>query len=369
MPVIETNKGDGFLAGDGRASENPLLSSLQTLWVREHNRICEEISTRNTSFSDEKIYQKARTKVMGLLQHITYDEFLPALLGEDSLTNYKGYNNQVNPGIFNEFSTAAYRFGHSMISDTIARRDHDGTESNGGDIHLRDAFFNIQILQQSGIDTVLRGASLQQAQEVDSQYTDGLRNFLFAAPPEGSKCPMRGILRFANGAFPALDLGSRNIQRGRDHGLANYNDVREAMGLERAQSFEDITTDKEVAQKLSDLYKGDINNVDLYIGGLSEDHASGSSIGELFGSIITKQFEAIRDGDRFWYENHKNNLFTVEEISEIKATRLSDIIERNTDITGLRANVFILNIKGTDGDDLSKELTCLTNSALHLEMI
>ena len=139
LPVIETNKGDGFLAGDNRASENPLLSSLQTLWVREHNRICDEISDKNDGFSDEKIYQKARNKVMGLLQHITYDEFLPALLGEDSLTKYKGYNNQVNPGIFNEFSTAAYRFGHSMISDTIARRDHDGSESKGGDIHLRDA--------------------------------------------------------------------------------------------------------------------------------------------------------------------------------------------------------------------------------------
>ena len=75
---------------------------------------------------------------------------------------------------------------------------------------------------------------------------------------------MRGVLRFANGAFPALDLGSRNIQRGRDHGLANYNDVREAMGLKRAQNFDEITSDGELAQKLSNLYKGNMN-VDLYI--------------------------------------------------------------------------------------------------------
>ncbi|WP_413744073.1 cadherin-like domain-containing protein [Synechococcus sp. MIT S9451] len=352
LPVINTNKGDGFLAGDHRAAENPLLSSLQALWVREHNRICDELSHKAHGLSDEKIYQKARTKVMGLLQHITYDEFLPALLGEDALTDYKGYDDKVNPGIYNEFSTAAYRFGHSMISNTIARRDHDGSESKEGDIQLRDAFFNIQILQQSGIETVLRGASLQQAQEVDSQYTDGLRNFLFAAPPEGSKCPMRGVLRFANGAFPALDLGSRNVQRGRDHGLAHYNDMREAMGLKRAKSFEDITSDKELAKKLSDLYNGDINNVDLYVAGLSEDHTTGSSVGELFGSIITKQFQAIRDGDRFWYENNKNKLFTTEEIAEIKTTSLADVIERNTDITGLRSNVFVIGIKGTDGDDV-----------------
>ena len=97
LPVIETNKGDGFLAGDHRASENPLLSSLQTLWVREHNRICDEINSQENDLSDEKIYQKARTKVMALLQHITYDEFLPALLGEDSLTQYKGYDDTVNP--------------------------------------------------------------------------------------------------------------------------------------------------------------------------------------------------------------------------------------------------------------------------------
>ena len=103
LPVIQTNKGDGFHAGDHRAAENPLLSSLQTLWVREHNRICDEINQSEVGLSDEKIYQKARTKVMALLQHITFDEFLPALVGEDSLTDYKGYNENINPGILMNF--------------------------------------------------------------------------------------------------------------------------------------------------------------------------------------------------------------------------------------------------------------------------
>ena len=239
-----------------------------------------------------------------------------------------------------------------MISDTVAKREHDGSVSDGGDIQLRDAFFNIQVLQQSGIDTVLRGASLQQAQEVDTQYVDGLRNFLFASPPEGSKCPMRGVLRFTNGVFPGLDLGSRNIQRGRDHGLNSYNDVRESLGLKRLQSFEEITSDKDLAARLKELYGNDINNVDLYVAGLAEDHVAGSSLGESFGEIVKRQFEAIRDGDRFWYENKDNKLFTDEELAEIKATQLSDVIERNTDITGLRENVFLLNIKGTAGDDV-----------------
>ena len=85
---------------------------------------------------------------------------------------------------------------------------------------------------------------------------------------------------------------------------------------------------------------------------MAEDHQSNSSVGELFGSIIIKQFEAIRDGDRFWYENTDNKLFTHKELSEIKNTSLADIIERNTEITGLRKNVFLLNIAGTNGDDV-----------------
>ena len=109
-----------------------------------------------------------------------------------------------------------------MISDHIALREEDGSTTQGGDIELKDAFFNITHLKESGIDTVLRGASLNQAQQIDNQYSESLREFLFAVPPEGSKCPMRGILRFANGAFPALDLGARNIQRGRDNGVPSY---------------------------------------------------------------------------------------------------------------------------------------------------
>ena len=77
-----------------------------------------------------------------------------------------------------------------------------------------------------------------------------------------------------------------------------------------------------------------------------------SSVGEPFGSIIREQFEAIRDGDRFWYENAENKLLSTEELAEIKATSLADVIQRNTEITGLRKNIFILNIKGTDSDDI-----------------
>ena len=100
LPTSDQREGQGFVAGDHRATENPLLSSLQTLWVREHNRICDQLSAQQPGLSDERLYQKARVKVMGLLQHITYNEFLPAVLGDDALTDYKGYDAEVNPRHF-----------------------------------------------------------------------------------------------------------------------------------------------------------------------------------------------------------------------------------------------------------------------------
>ena len=94
--TIDQREGKGFHAGDSRATENPLLSSLQTLWVREHNRICDELNSKSNRLSDEQLYQKARIRVMGLLQHITYNEFLPAVLGDDVITEYKGYDSNIN---------------------------------------------------------------------------------------------------------------------------------------------------------------------------------------------------------------------------------------------------------------------------------
>ena len=87
----------------------------------------------------------------------------------------------------------------------------------------------------------------------------------------------------------------------------------------RFKDFNEITSNKDLANKLKEVYN-DIDNVDLYVGGLAEDHIEGGSLGELFSTIIAKQFESIRDGDRFWYENVENGLFTKQEIAELKST-------------------------------------------------
>jgi peroxidase len=130
---------------------------------------------------------------------------------------------------------------------------------------------------------------------------DDVRNFLFGQPSSGG-----------------FDLATLNIQRGRDHGLLSYNETRKSLGLKPADSFADISSDNEVQTRLESAYSGNIDQVDLWVGGLAEDHVGDALVGEVFYAILKDQFERLRDGDRFWYENN----FWGKELKEINKTTL-----------------------------------------------
>lgn len=315
LPIGE----DGFfMAGDVRANENVALTSMHTLWVREHNLIADAIAEADPTLTDEEIFQQTRSLVVAEIQAITYNEWLPALLGVDAMSDYAGYDPAVNSSIANVFSSAAYRFGHSMLSTELLRLNTDGTEAEEGNLSLADAFFSPDEVVDHGIDSILLGASSQVAQEIDSMIVDDVRNFLFGPPGAGG-----------------LDLASLNIQRGRDHGLPDYNQLREDYGLERVTSFDEITSSSELASKLEQLYES-VDNIDPWVGILAEDHVDGSSLGELGRTILVDQFERIRSGDRLWYENR----FEGETLSALQQTTLSSVIVRNTEVDTLRDNVF-----------------------------
>ena len=324
--------GDGedlFFSGDVRANEQVGLTAMHTLFSREHNRLAMIIAEENPQLSGDEIYEEARKIVGAQMQVITYNEFLPALLGENRIPEYQGYNPSVNSNIMNEFSTASYRFGHSALSPTLLRLDSENGVIPQGNLALRDAFFNpSRIVDEGGIDPLLRGLAAQECQRVDNLIIDDVRNFLFGPPGSGG-----------------FDLASLNIQRGRDHGLPSYNTVRDEIGLGRANSFSDISSDPVIQQKLLEAY-GDVDQVDLWVGGLSEDRLTDSHMGELFTTLVVMQFEALRDGDRFWYEL----TFGGDELKELRETKLSDIIRRNTGIGDeIQNNVFL--IAGEDDSD------------------
>ena len=322
-----------FLAGDIRSNEQSGLAATHTLFVREHNRLADQIATANPGMNDEDIYQQARKIVGAQLQVITYNEFLPALLGSAAPSPMSiGYDDSINPNIMNEFANACYRVGHTMLSPTILRLDNAGNVIPQGNLALQDAFFNPNnIINGGGIDPILKGLASQAMQEIDNQIVDDVRNFLFGPPGSGG-----------------MDLASLNIQRGRDHGLPDYNSTRVMMGLTSVSSFADISSDPAVQAALMSLY-GTVNDIDLWVGALAEDHLAGSSVGELIAAVLSEQFMRLRDGDRYWYERDDFFVNNPSLLAELQATRLSDIIRRNSDITNIQDNVFLIPEPATLG--------------------
>lgn len=299
-----------FLAGDVRANEQVGLTAMHTLFMREHNYWADQFAIQFPKADDDELYERARAVVVGEMQAITFNEFLPILLGPDTMGSYTGYNPGMEPMISNVFATAAYRVGHTMLSSTLLRVDVTDQEADGGHLPLQMAFFDPTQISNFGIDTVLRGLASQHSQQIDTYVVDDIRNFLFGAPGSGG-----------------FDLASLNIQRGRDHGLPDYNSMRDAFGLAKVDGFHQVSDDAAVNQGLFELY-ATVDDIDPWVGLLAEPAVPGALVGETLHMILVDQFSRLRSGDRFWYEAY----LPADMVEMVNQQTLATIIRRNTGI-------------------------------------
>src|SRR6516164_9407794 len=315
LPIVN----GAFLAGDVRVQENPALTALQTLFVREHNYQVDLLHQEHPTWSGDELYEQARAIVTAEIENITYSEFLPHLLGPNAIEPYHGYDPTVDPRITEQFAGAAFRFGHSIVSDETARLTEQGAV-NGPTLELKDTFFlsPTDFTADSGADGFLRELASDSSLALDARIVDGLRNFL-SDPPDGQ------------------DLAAIDIQRGRDLGLGTLNQTRVALGLMPYTSFNQITSDPGTLQALRQAY-GSVGNVDLFTGGLAENHLPGAMVGQTFEAIIATQFENLRDGDRLWFQNQG---FDPQTLAQIEQTTLADIIERDTNTQHIQDDVFV----------------------------
>ncbi|MFE7077804.1 peroxidase family protein [Streptomyces sp. NPDC057620] len=307
-----------FLAGDERANTGYGLMSIHTLFVREHNRLAALIAAERPTASAEEVFQHARKWVGALIGSITFQEFVPAILGPDAIGAYDGYDPHTDATMSAEFATFGFRFGHSMLSPDLIIVDNDGQVLQS--VPHEQALLNIGIVNKYGVGPVLKGFASQIMQEIDVSVIEAMRSIRFpGAPP--------------------LDLVAVDIQRARDHGIADYNQCRTAYGLPPLRTFGDVTPDPVVQAKLAAAY-GELRFLDPLIGGLAEPHVPGTAFGPLLTAVIIEQLTRTRAGDRLWFEN--DPALTAGEVAEIKSTRMSDVIKRNTQITHLQDDVFHL---------------------------
>ncbi len=305
-----------FISGDLRINEQSGLISIHTLLVREHNLVADKVAFHldagddpalNQAFAEfrdvyvpsldlpeppsaeairgEFIYEAARAVVGAKSQVITYEEFLPILVGNESASDLEVIDPElISPGIAAEFSGAAYRLGHTLLSDNIRTLDSDGL----GSISLRNAFFNPQSISENGVDNILLGLNYQESNDADHRIIDGVRNNLFGPPGSGG-----------------LDLAAINIQRGRELGIPDYATVYNSLNPDATiENFADLIPifGADVVPLFEEAYDS-VDQIDLWIGGLAEIAIEGALLGPTLGAIVSDQFARLRDYDRFFYED------------------------------------------------------------------
>jgi len=337
-----------FVAGDDRSMTQAGITTLQNLLFQEHNRIAGQLFNAlkgklNDEELDELVYQETRRLVVASVQHITYSEFLPAVIGEEQIGR-RGighedctYEESTEPGIINSFATAAYRFGHSLVQ-SIFRGTNQPWRLGKFYSDARFAFKD----NGHGYVNELEGLSQQPCQRADLHMSSQLSTKLY--------CNKEACDKEAGREGAGHDLVSMNIQRGRDHGIPGYNKLRVHCGLSPLSGMDSKPQeiDSENWEKLKSVYKS-VDDIDLYVGGLAETPVTGGLVGPTFAHLIGTQFKALMDGDRFFYRHTSGpNIrpLTGTMLEQIRQRRLSDMICENTDLVNLANNVFVLPGQG-----------------------
>ncbi|XP_069723286.1 dual oxidase 2 isoform X3 [Phaenicophaeus curvirostris] len=317
--------------GSAWGNENLFVQAESIAWFRYHNHLASTLAQTHPTWSDEDLFQHARKWVIATFQSIVLYEWLPTLLGTP-VPEYRGYQQHLDPSLSPEFMAAAGQFLATMVPPGVYKRDskcqfHEVSSPEGSfpAVRLCNSYWSRESNRQAedvDVDSLLLGMSSQIAEREDNIVVEDLQDYWY------------GPLKFSR-----TDFVASWFQRGRDLGLPTYNRARERFGLQPLQNWSDLAPHMEpqVLEEVAALYGNNTSGLELLPGGMLE--ASGS----LFSAIILEQFVRLRDSDRYWFENTKSGLFTVEEVRGIRNITFHDVLAAvtRTDPADLQPNVFV----------------------------
>ncbi|NQD94099.1 heme peroxidase, partial [Pseudomonas sp. CrR25] len=417
-----------YIAGDGRVNENIGLTAVHHIFHAEHNRLVEHtkdvvLASNDVAFinewlltpiaslpttpgaiaaldwNGERLFQTAKFGTEMQYQHLVFEEFARTIQPQiDVFTGpTQGYDADIDAAIVAEFAHTVYRFGHSMLTETLDRLDSDFVNS---EIGLIAAFLNPLAFVDSGptpdeaAGALARGLTRQTGNAIDEFVTEALRNNLVGLP---------------------LDLAAINIARGRDTGIPSFNAARRefynmtgdsqlkpytswvdllqnlkhpaslinfiaAYGTHAELLAVDVDTMAEKRAVATALVMGGdalinagtpeertftaddvdrlnflnsvgayasvggitttgVDDIDFWIGGLAEAIMPfGGMLGSTFNFVFETQLEALQNGDRFYYLDRTAGLNFV---TELENNSFAKMVMNNTSATHLPGLIFL----------------------------
>ncbi|XP_037358296.1 dual oxidase 2 [Talpa occidentalis] len=324
-----------YAFGAERGNRDPFVQALGVVWFHYHNFWAQRLADQHPGWGDEELFQNARKRVIATYQNIAMYEWLPSFL-QRTPSSYSGYDPFLDPSISPEFLVASEQFFSTMVPPGVYMRNaschfqevlNQGFNSSSS-LRVCNSYWtreNPNLNSFQGVTNLLLGMASQISELEDRIVVEDLRDY-WPGP----------------GKFSRTDYVASSIQRGRDMGLPSYIQALQALKLPTPKNWTELnsTVESQVLETIAALYNQDLSRLELLPGGLLESYGKP---GLLFSTIVFDQFMRLRDGDRYWFENTRNGLFSVEEIAEIRNTTLRDVLVDviKVDPSALQPNVFV----------------------------
>ncbi|CAG9809438.1 unnamed protein product [Chironomus riparius] len=336
---VETPGETCYFGGDPRLNQSPDLTILHIFYIREHNRLADILSQLNPNWTDEKVFQEARRINIAQYQYVVYYEWLPLFLGEENMYKAKmlyykdgseyvnDYDASVDPAVYNDHSSTAFRYYHSSIEGhlKLMSESRETTET----LRISNVFLRPRILEKDdNYDSFGRGMATQSFQKADKNFDIEVKEFL-----------LRHLKKYGD------DIRAIDVQRGRDHGIATYNEFRELCGLPKATKWEDYLDliSEEDLGNLKSVYPS-YEDVELSVGGILESRLDKTVLaGPTYQCIYMKQFYKTRVADRYWFETGDEEVaLKPDQLAEIRKLSMARMFcDNGNNISSMQPNAFI----------------------------
>jgi hypothetical protein len=315
------------------------LSLLHNLFAREHNVICDALKARYPTWNDEELFQRARLINAALIAKIHTVEWTPGILAHPALdfamhANWSGVPYRVMRVVLGEDSeiaagipgsltdqhsapyalteefTSVYRL-HPLVPDEMNVRRLDAAEQESCELVDMQGHGSRQFMQKHGFANLLYSFGTAHPGAIRlHNYPNFLR-------------------RFQKDGQPLLDMAAVDIMRDRERGVPRYNRFRELVGKERVKSFEEITSIPGAADKMREIYKDDVDRVDLLVGLLAEDLPKGFGFSDTAFRIFILMASRRLKSDRFFTSDYRPEVYTDFGMDWIRNNGLKSVLLRH----------------------------------------